>query len=85
MIDIIVLILVNISSLIIIYDIRYKDYETDDIFEIKFTITIYYVIIVKTKINIEVRIFKIYLIRFILNFIIFIFNSISSIFPCYLF
>ena len=37
--DIIVLILVNISSLIILYDVCYKDYESDDIFEIKFTTT----------------------------------------------
>ena len=43
--DIIVLILVNISSLIILYDVCYKDYESDDIFEIKFTNSIYYIII----------------------------------------
>ena len=35
--DIIVLILVNISSLIILYDVCYKDYESVHIFDIKFT------------------------------------------------
>ena len=43
--DIIVLILVNASSLIILYDVCYKDYESEDYFEINFTETFFYYII----------------------------------------